>query len=261
MKKTIPVALLILSTLACGPSEEEIKEREMKERRTKEAEEALEKVRLESNAMLEHCLELHQWFLKARKEKDSGNPLPTLDEKMVFPALSRGGNTCLVLYSEPPKTRFSDGRYPEKYRYLDNWRSTFGTMPEILGMDQILKSLTNEVHYGLIDAEGVEKGFSIARTKANAYKYLAIIDGEFIYGRVISEKKVVKGSYLPGTFEGACLVFQVKDGKYLCRFPVSARNDDTIETTSRRIDNYLRNSLHLKVKKKAKKTLEEAFGQ
>jgi hypothetical protein len=68
-------------------------------------------------------------------------------------------------------------------------------------------------------------------------------------------------SYLPGTFEGACLVFQVKDGKYLCRLPVSARNSDTFDTTARDIDDYLRKSLHQQVKKNARKNLEEAFGR
>jgi hypothetical protein len=62
-------------------------------------------------------------------------------------------------------------------------------MPEILGMDNVLKSLSNKVHYGLIDADEVEKSFSKESVKANAYRYLAIIDGEFIYGRVISKRK------------------------------------------------------------------------
>jgi hypothetical protein len=96
MKRTIPVA--------CGPSEEEIKEREKKERRDGEAKQALEKVRLESDAMLDQCLHLHQRFLKARKENDSGNPPPTLDEKMVFPTLSRGGGYLPgALFRDPEK--------------------------------------------------------------------------------------------------------------------------------------------------------------
>jgi hypothetical protein len=256
MKRTLTVILLTLSTLACGPSEEEVKEKEQRRVRLQQARQAIAKVTEESDRMLKRLRRIHQRFLEVRNEKDPETTLPALGEAMVFPETGRSGNTCLVIHIDNPAVRKKKG----EFEFLNHWDPGSGARPGIASMDGAVKFLARKVKRSQIHADGVEKEFDIKRTRANGFRYLVMIDGGFVYARVGPRIKE-RVSFIPGVFEGVCYVFRVEDEKYLCRFPVTATNSPTFDTTAQDIPRYLKVMLHLEVKSKTRDVLSKAFGQ
>ncbi len=218
MKRTI-LPVLLLSVLAgCDSDDSDEASRKARLEDLAKGEKAVEEGTREITPRLEKCLEIQEQFRKQVKEPSS-KPVDLKGVQLVsrYTHLPEW-NTHLVMPGEEPFKQF-----PEKYKVLAGW----GMETPLSELWKNLETLRESVEAGGVMSSDLwlyDRFF----TSLKAFQYVALLEGTYQDGIVLTDPDTGEPACTSGKFTGACHLFRVEDAKYLGRVMVSAKNKDEI---------------------------------